>query len=450
MEQVQEQVRGKSLVKQLVLLASPMIFSNLAYTLLGAVDTIFLGRVSTTSLGAVGIAGMMYLTLSLLFRGVVNGVTPFVARRFGASDYDGAGVYLKHFLLLAVFITPFLLFLPWVFQFLFHLMRPDPQVAEEAMIYISIRLWELPVSMLMTAMTGFMVGVGNSRLPMLLAWFSVVLNIGANYVLIFGHLGFPAMGIAGAAYGTVFAVLCQTLLAGFLVLRTYAASYGLTTWSFPSLSQIGNMLKVGFPIGVADAVEVGAFTAFFAFISRLGTVELAASQIVNQVAAVAFMPGFALSAATGSLVGRYLGAKRPDISSRIGFLGAIIGSSAMGILGIGFFLFARQLGLVFTKDPAVLALTRTLLQVVAFYQALDGFNIVFRGALNGAGDTRFTMVFTILAAWICFVPGVYLAVEVLHLGLIGAWLTAIAYIGLLGVSFGVRFSKGRWKTISLA
>lgn len=438
-----------ALAKQLVVLASPLILSNLAYTLLGAVDTIFLGRVSAVSLGAVGLGTMVFLTVSLLFRGTVNGTTTFVARMYGANKFKQAGTYLKYFLVLALLLTPVVFILPWAFRIYFTLLAPEPQVALETMAYVTIRLWELPFSLITTTLIGFLVGVGNSRTPMMLSWVAVLINIGANYVLIFGHFGFPALGIVGAAWGTVIAVFIQTLIAIWIVFTQYRGEYGLSSLEIPTLKELKKMVLIGFPIGLTESAEVGAFATFFAFISRLGTIELAASQIANQVASVAFMPGFALSIATGSLVGRYMGADKLSLARRVGFLGAYLGAISMGALGVLFWLFSNVFGRIFTTDPQVLALTGLLLQIVAFYQAFDGFNIVFRGALNGAGDTRFTMTCTLLAAWLLFIPGVYFFGFILDFGLVGTWIGAFLYITVLGITFGWRFASNRWQSITL-
>ncbi len=437
------------LTKGLLNLAGPLIASNLAYTMLGVADTFFMGKVSTTALGAVGLGNMMFMTVSLLFKGTINGVTPFVARMYGAKDYNQAGKYLQSFLAISLLLLPFVAILPLAFSMYLRLMNPTQGIADAALIYVNIRLLEIPFSLIITAIIGFLVGINNSRIPMLLAWFTVAVNVVANYILVFGKLGFPPLGIAGAAWGTVFAIACQTVFGVVLVIKHYGRQYELLKWARPRSDQIKSMIRIGLPLGVMDAIELGAFTTFFALLSRLGETELAASQIANQIAAISFMPGFALSAATGSLVGRYMGAKQMDTAEKVGYLGTALGVGIMGLMGVLFWLFANVLGRIFTDSQEVLVLTALLLKVMAFYQIFDGFNIVCRGALNGAGDTRFTMLITILGAWFVFIPGVYVFVFIFPLGLLGAWSGAIAYLLLMGIVFFMRFRKGLWKNIRL-
>ena len=128
------------------------------------------------------------------------------------------------------------------------------------------------------------------------------------------------------------------------------------------------------------------------------------SQIANQIAAFAFMPGFAFGQATGSLVGRYLGAEDCKTAEIVGYQGALLGVAAMGVVGVGFWVFSPVLGRMFTADLEVIQMTALLLKVMAFYQVFDAANIVFRGALNGAGDTRFTMAVAVAGSAVVFIP----------------------------------------------
>lgn len=249
--------------------------------------------------------------------------------------------------------------------------------------------------------------------------------------------------------GTVISVIAQTILTGIIVYSKYGSKYALYKVEWPKLRDISHMLVIGVPIGVADGIEVGAFGTFFALISRFGSVELAASQIVNQIAALSFMPGFALSAATGSLVGRYMGSRELSTAKNAGYRGAALGIGFMGIVGLFFIAFPGGLVSLFTKDTDVIKMSIYLLRIIAVYQVFDAMNIVFRGALNGAGDTRFTLAITVLGAWCLFIPGAYLAGFILDWGMFGAWLSVIAYTIVLGTIFGLRFKSGTWQGIKL-
>ncbi len=439
----------RALWMQLARLAAPMVMSNLAYTLLGVLDTMFLGRVSTAAVGSIGVASTLFLAFALLFRGTIYGTLPYVARMYGGRRPREAGKYLQHFAFLALLISPLVALLPWAVQAYFRVVRPHPEIAVLAAEYINIRFIELPFSLLAGAISSFLIGVGNAKSPMWMAWVSVTVNAIANYILIFGKLGLPALGVAGAAWGTVIAVAVQLGFGIVVTIRYYWQEYYLGEWSWPSWREIADMVKVGMPIGLTDAVELAAFSTFFTLISRLGTVELAASQIANQIAAFAFMPGFAFGQATGSLVGRYLGAEDCKTAEIVGYQGALLGVAAMGVVGVGFWVFSPVLGRMFTADLEVIQMTALLLKVMAFYQVFDAANIVFRGALNGAGDTRFTMAVAVAGSAVVFIPAVYLFAFTLNLQLLGAWLGCMVYlVTLAGLCFA-RFRRGQWKTVRL-
>lgn len=443
----EKEVRGLTL--ELVKLSMPIVLANLAYTLLGAVDTIFMGQVSTVALGAAGLGSATFVTGSVLLRGIVGGTTPFVSRMRGAEQYHDAGRYMKYFLIMALGISPAIILFPWIVRLYFGAVKPDPLVVTQALRYLDIRVLELPFVLVTSVVAGFLIGIGDSRLPMVLAWFAVLVNIAANYVLVFGKLGFPALGLVGAAWGTVVAVVVQMVLTVIAVYVKYGKEYALTKMEYPSWQDVKDMLRIGVPMGLADGIEVSAFTTFFALISRLGTNELAASQVANQIAALAFMPGFALSAATGSLVGRYLGSDDTDLATRAGYRGTFLGMGLMGLVGICFAAIPQVLVRIFSPEPGVIAVGVVLLRMMAFYQVFDAMNIIFRGALNGAGDTRFTLMVTLLGAWCIMIPGTYLAAFVFEWGMAGAWTAVVVYIVVLGVVFGLRFKSGKWNDIRL-
>src|SRR5690606_23936791 len=139
------------------------------------------------------------------------------------------------------------------------LMRPHPEVAALASTYINIRFLELPFSLLATTIGSFLIGVGNAQAPMWMAWLAVGVNAAANYILIFGKLGLPAMGVAGAAWGTVIAVFVQFVCGLVVLVRGYWHDYHLGQWSWPTLPELAAMVKVGLPMGITDAVELAAF-----------------------------------------------------------------------------------------------------------------------------------------------------------------------------------------------
>ncbi|WP_084051039.1 MATE family efflux transporter [Deinococcus hopiensis] len=428
---------------ELLRLAGPLMLSNLAYTAVGFTDTLLMGRLGVVEVGAVGFASLCLLTLVLLFRGSLNTASTFVARALGAGNAAGVRRWTSVFLGCALVGVPLALAGPWLVDGLFALLKPEASVAATARTYAHIRLWEIPFVMLGSTALSVMVGLGNTRTPMLLAWLVVVLNAALAVLLIFG-LGW---GVRGAAWAAVIAVAVQNALAVALLARLHGHRFGPFRPARPHRSELAALGRISLPAGITELAEVGAFTVFQGVISRLGPTELAASQIANQLASLGFLPAFALASATSSLLSRALGAGRPDLAARIGWRGAGVAAALMGLLGVLFLTLPRPLIGLFSRSPEVLELGRTVLGIMAAYQVLDGVAIVLGGALGGAGDTRFRLIVTLVGAWLVMVLGASLLAP--RYGVSGAWGAALVFIAFAALAYLGRFASGRWQRMRL-
>ncbi|GGJ32036.1 MATE family efflux transporter [Deinococcus roseus] len=429
------------LTSQLTQLAWPLMLSNLAYSMLGVTDTLFMGRLGQVEVGAVGLGWMYAFTLTLLFRSYTNSVTTFVARAFGANEpremRKWYGVYFTISVLLALIIT--LLGQPllnWIVQ----LSNPEPELAKALLTYARIRLLETPFALLVILNVGFLLGVGNSRIPLILSWMTVILNALLAWVFIFQF----HWGVAGAAWGAFISVVVQCVVSFVVLFKLHGVMRPL----WPHWRDSARTLRLGIPMGLADLSEVAGFAVFMTIISRLGTLELAASQIANQMASFGFMPAFALSAATGSLVSRFIGEQSVTTAQRVGWRGTVLGGSFMTLIAVAFIAFPVPLVNLFTHDPALVALCVQIMRVMALYQVVDGIAIILGGALSGAGDTRFRMLVTVLGSWSLLVLPAYLLTENGY-GVQGAWMGALIYITAIALIYLWRFWSGRWKTKTL-
>ena len=218
---------------------------------------------------------------------------------------------------------------------------------------------------------------------------------------------------------------------------------------FAPWSELRKGLEVGLPMGLGDFIEIASFSAFFALIARLGTDILAANQIALQYMSISFTFGVAVGMATSSLVSRYLGSKQPDIAEKVAYRAAGLAMLGMGLIGLCYLIAPEALMRVFSDEPSVIEAGVTILTLVAFYQVFDALGIVLASALNGAGDTRFTMFARMIMAWGLFIPLVWVMIYPLDMGIGGAWTAAFSYLGLLSAVYFVRFRSGRWKTIEI-
>ncbi|MCB0033810.1 MAG: MATE family efflux transporter [Anaerolineales bacterium] len=453
---MQKQALFKSktgLTWQVALLAGPLVLQNLSQTLLGVVDTFFVSRIGTDALAAVGLASVMYFAVFMLFRSTANSTVVFVGRAFGEQDYEKIGMVVWRSLNMIAWLSLFVLVLPWLFAQLMAIAAPtdSPAVQDFGTQYLQIRAFEIPLIMFSGVVWGFLVGRGDSRTPMILAWLTVGINIVLDWLLVLGNLGFPALGVAGAAYATVMANGFNVLLSAIILwwptnrARFFTGRAYLASWS-----DLKRVLQIGLPMGVGDFIEIASFSAFFALIGRLGTDILAANQIALQYMSVSFTFGMAVSMASSSLVSQYLGAKLPEQAEKAAYRACYLAMAGMGIIGLTYLIAPQALMSLFSQEATVIEAGVTILQLVALYQVFDAVGIVLTGSLNGAGDTTFTMITRSVLAWGGFIPLVWLLIFPLDLGIWGAWLGALIYLGGLAIIYFFRFRSGRWKTIELA
>ena len=437
---------------QIAMLSGPLVLQNFSQTLLGVVDTYFVSRISTEALAAVGLSSVMFFAVLMLFRSTANSTVVFVGRAYGERDNAKIGVAISRSLNMIGWMSLVTLVLPWLFARLMAVASPgdNPLVGELGTRYLQIRTFEIPLVMFSAVVWGFLVGRGDSRTPMILAWITVLLNIFLDWMLVLGNLGAPALGVAGAAYATVMATGLNAILSAAILWsgpnrRTfYTGIVRLVPWS-----ELHRVLRIGLPLGVGDFIEIASFSAFFALIARLGTDILAANQIALQYMSVSFTFGFAVNMATSSLVAQYLGAGQADVAEKVTYRAVVLAMAGMGIIGLSYLIAPTTLMSIFSQEQSVIIAGVTILRLVALYQVFDAVGIVLAGALNGAGDTRFTMLTRSFLAWGIFIPLVWILIVPLDTGIWGAWLGALIYLGGLAVVNLVRFRSGYWKTIEL-
>lgn len=440
------------LTRQVAFLAAPLVLQNLSQTLLGVVDTFFVSRIGTEALAAVGLASVMFFAVMMLFRGTANSTVAFVGRAHGEGNDAKIGVAVWRSLNMILWLSLTVFLLPAFFTLLMGFAAPDDgsAVGQLSTRYLQIRAFEIPLVMFSAVVWGFLVGRGDSRTPMILAWVTVLANILLDWMFVLGNLGAPALGVAGAAYATVIANGLNAMLSGWILWRKPNRDrFGTGRLLVSGPRELWQVLRVGLPMGFGDFVEIASFSAFFALIARLGTDMLAANQIALQYMSISFTLGFAVNMATASLVAQYLGAKRPELAEAAAYRACLLAMVGMGLIGLTYLIAPDALMRIFSAEASVVEAGVAVLRLVALYQIFDAIGIVLAGALNGAGDTTFTMLARTILAWGAFIPLVWVMIFVFESGIWGAWIAALAYLGGLGLLYFWRFRSGKWKTIEL-
>jgi MATE family multidrug resistance protein len=433
--------------RRIARIATPVLLGQLSYTAMGVVDTVMVGQLGVTALAGVGIGNILVWWLLSLFWGMLAGVNTLVAQAVGAEDRPGAGVALWQGLYLGLLCTSCILALWPAVPLLFELAGTSPEVQAIAVEYMQIRLLGGFGLMVLMVADNFYRGLGRTDIPMWCGFVKLFINCGLNYVFIFGKLGAPALGTAGAALGTIIAntVVGGLMLAIMFVRSDFRRDYGLLEGWRLDPRVFRSLVRLSLPIGIQTFMEMGGISVFMAIVGRLGDAQLAATNAVIQAWSVAFMMGFSLSVCATTLVGQCIGAGEP-LEARVVTRRVLrVGSVMMAALGVVYMSVPERLMAVFVEGERVVELlpyARPLFTIVTVCLLLDLTYMVLWGALRGAGDTVYSMVVNIGSAWLLFVPATLLAAP--RWGLIGAWSCLILHLGVMALLMEVRFRGQAW------
>jgi len=438
-------------IVELLTLAAPTVAQMASYTIMQFVDTLMLSRIGTTEATAGGNAGLFSFSIISLGVGVLLVVNTLVSQSFGRREFADCGRYLWQGIWFALFA--WFCFLPWLplTRGTFVLMGHEPRLAADEGIYLRIVLGASVVKLLGVATGQFLLATDRPTSVLICTLVGVGANALAAWVMIFGRLGCPAMGIAGSAWGQNAGVAVETLLLFWFVIRRPGRGvYHVGDWK-PRRQYLRTLLRVGIPSGVQIVADVLAWSLFGMWVmGQFGTAAMAAQTYMMRYMVVSFMPAFGMGAAVTALVGRYIGRGRPDIAAKRARLGFLLTAIYMVTCGLLFYVGRYPLIGLFAKDPEVIRIGSTMLVFAAIYQFFDALYIVYNGALRGAGDTFVPAVATGVLCWGITVMGGYAVARWRPgLGPAGPWTVATGYGVILGVFMYRRFAKGGWRSIDL-
>jgi len=434
----------------LLRLAWPIVIARATQSVIGFCDALMTAPLGEQSLAAATTGALNTFALVILPMGTAFIVQSFAAQLEGRGDRVAARRYAWYGLvlalaagLLALIATPFLGAALRVFDY-------EPEVHRLMAGYLDVRLTAVVAIVGAEVLGNWYGGLGNTRLHMIAGVIAMVVNVFLNWVLIGGHLGAPAMGVTGAALASSLASW-----AGFAYLATVFFHDG--GWRPPRglrVAELGRMLRFGLPNGVNWFLEFGAFAVFInVTMTHLGTVALAAFNVVIQINSVSFMPAFGLTSAGAILVGQAIGRGAHDDVPAIVRLTA---RAAVGwMVGVGMFYLVIPGVLIgwfappTARGPELAAVGASLLMLSSAWQLFDGVAMTLAEALRAAGDTAWSMWARVTLAWVAFTPASLLIVFVAGGGPLASIACFIGYVGLLAGALLWRFRGGAWRRIDL-
>lgn len=389
-------------LRALLSLAAPIMIGQLAVTAMGFVDAVMAGRVSPRDLAAVALGNSIWIPLFLLMNGTLLATTAKVARHFGGNRQAEIGPLVRQALWLALGIGLLAaLALGLGAEPVLHLMKVDEELIAPSIGYLQGIAMGFPAVALYHVLRCFSDGLGRTRPSMLVALCGLMLNIPLNYVLIYGHLGFPALGGVGCGWasGSVMWFMLFAMLAWVRRAPVYQASQLFARLDPPRREPIMGLLSVGLPIGVAVFAEASIFSVIALLIGSLGANVVAGHQIALNVSSLVFMIPYSLGMAITVRVGQALGRDAPRDARFVAGVG-IVTALAYACLSASLMLFARYpIAGLYTPDQEVIAIAAGLIVYSAMFQFSDAIQVCSAGALRGYQDTRVTMLLTLFAYW---------------------------------------------------
>jgi multidrug resistance protein, MATE family len=434
-------------------LAVPVVTAELGWMTMGLVDTLMVGRIGPEAIGAVGIGSSLFMGVCIFAMGLLLGLDTLVSHAFGAGRIDECHRWLAYgvtlSLLLSVPVTIIVLALSTA---LGH-WGLDPTVLRLTQPYLNVLAWSVPPLLLYASFRRYLQGMGVVRPVMVALVLANLLNVFVNWLLIFGHLGAPALGVLGSAWGTVVA---RVVMAGVLFAVIVYRERSLVASRLPRLQRDGannstargvdlepmrRLLALGLPAASQVTLEVGVFAAATALAGRLAPAALAAHQIAVNFVALTFMVPLGIASAGAVRVGHALGRGDHDGAARSGWTAILFGVAFMSCASAAFLLIPRTLIGAFTSDPSVLSIGVSLLFVGAIFQLFDGVQAVSTGVLRGLGDTRTPMLWNLAGHWFIGLPLGYTLCFVVGLGVVGLWWGLSTGLTICGVALLAAWSR---------
>ncbi|MFI5236665.1 MAG: MATE family efflux transporter [Ignavibacteriales bacterium] len=424
-------------------LAYPVVIGQLGIIMMGVVDSLMVGKLGAAPLAAASLGNGLAFIVLIIGIGVSLAVTPLVAIAVGANRFADCGVYFRQSLLVNSILSILIALVIYFSADLIQYFDQPTEVQVQAKFYMKIiGLSSVPL-MLFQSYKQFIEGLSVMRPAMIISLIANLVNAFANWVLIYGNLGFPALELNGAGWATFASRIFMALaLMGFVMNNKFFKQYDVS-FHFKSINRpvIKKILSLGLPSGFQYFFEVGAFSFAVIMVGWLGTKQLAAHQIAINLASISFMAVLGISVAGSIRVGNAVGMKDIAETRRAGFTASLLGASIMLVSGIIFVLFRNILPLLYVNDQEVISYASSLLIIAALFQISDGTQAVGIGILRGLTDVKIPTAITFIAYWIVGLPIGYILGFNFELGVQGVWIGLLLGLTTSAILLTLRFNS---------
>jgi MATE family multidrug resistance protein len=410
--------------RPLMKLAGPVILAEVGWMSMGLVDTIMVGPLGPAAIAATGMGSSVFAAIVIFGMGLMLGLDAFVSQAHGAGKERECRLWLHQGVWLACGFAPIVMGLTWTAYATLDLWGIHPEIRQLVGPYLRVVASGALPLLLYAAFRRYLQGMHLVRPIMIALVTANLINAAGNWILIYGNLGMPALGVVGSAWATTAA---RVYMATFLYLAI-RLEHGRRAHHLGRVDlgidphRIRRLVTLGFPAASQVALEVGVFAAATALAGRLDPVSSGSHQIALNIASLAFMVPLGLSSAAAVRVGYAYGAGDSDRAARAGWTALVSGGLIMTAIGLVFFLWPVSLLRVFSTDPRIVDIGVRLLTIAAAFQLFDGTQAVATGALRGISETRMPMLVNIVGHWVLGLPVAYVLCFWLGWGVEGLWI----------------------------
>lgn len=443
--------------KETIKLTIPVFLELLISSLFGMVDMMMVGNsglpsVTTPSIAATGITNQVMFIGIAMAQAISTGGTTMISRYSGANEEEKIPNIVKHLIVLMIIllIIPFVAINQLIPERIMGFIGAEQETINIGLNYFKIVTLGFIFQSLNLSIFASMRGTGDTRTPMIINIFVNLLNVGGNYILIFGKLGLPALGVTGAGISTSLShVVAFIILLVILLNRSHVVKLDLAKGFKFNRPILQNLFKVGGPAALEQVGFRLGVIMFIRIVSGLGTVAYATHQIASNIISLSFAPGQSFGIAASTLVGKSLGQERVDRAetfiketNRLALLSSVF-------FGLLFYFFGPKIVGLYTEDPAIIQMSGNIMKVIAIIQPFQASAFAISGGLRGAGDTVSTLIVTMIGVIIIRLGIAYILIKIVGLGLIGAWIAMLSDQIIRWIGIGLRYRTGKWKRIKL-
>lgn len=429
--------------KLLLKLASPIIVGQVGQNLISLSDTLMVGTLGPTALGASAFANSIFILFLIFGIGTLSPLTALFARVQGQENYPYGGTLLHHSVAIALILGLLITGLMYALIPQLTVFGQTAEVLGQGGDFFKIILWSVLPSLLYQAYKQFTDGIGKTKVAMFVMIFGVVFNVLGNYALIHGAWGFPQLGLNGSAYATLIArTLMALMMISYVHFHPHFKHYLTERWTHRfDHFLLKSILRLGIPNGLTFLFEVGAFASAAIMMGWFGATPLAAHQIALSLASTSFLVTMGIGIAASIRVGFELGREDHTLARYSGLTAIRLGAVYMSLCALGFFLFRNWFPTLYVADTDVIFWAAKFFVIVAIFEVFDGVQAVAVGALRGMSDTKWPSLIAFISYWLLGLPAGYVLSFHLGVGPVGIWLGLLIGLAVASVLLTWRFHR---------